>query len=120
MSILSILLNLQPGCHNPTPLEDRHPVGQPKLGTSPLGYVRTSSTDIHVLYVKSSTVICVPYVQLIAYVPYRDPPRGPAYVQLAAYVLYHVPPRGPTHYVYIPMPLTLMLSDLSQLTRTCP
>jgi hypothetical protein len=38
----------------------------PKPGMSPLGHVPTSSSGI-----------CIPYVQLAAYVPYRVPPRGP-------------------------------------------
>jgi hypothetical protein len=30
MSILSILLNIEPGCHNPPPLEDLVLIGQPQ------------------------------------------------------------------------------------------
>jgi hypothetical protein len=91
-SILSILLSLEPGCHNAPPL--RRPTSSSvnlKPGTSPLGHFYTSST-----------VICV------------------SYVHIAAYVSYCVPPIGPTHHAYVPTSLTHMPPYPSQLTRTCP
>jgi hypothetical protein len=63
MSILSILLSIELGCHNPPPQKTDILVGQPQVRNIPLDHVCTSSTDIH-----------VPYVQLAAYVPYRVPP----------------------------------------------
>jgi hypothetical protein len=79
ISILSILLNLESGCHNPHPPLRRSmsPSPNPKLGTSPLSHVHTFITDI-----------CILYIKLVAYVPYR------------------VPPRGPTHHAYVSISLT--------------
>jgi hypothetical protein len=70
MSILSILLSLESGYHNP-PLEDRRPhrstpsQKRPRLTTFVLAYARTSPLNHVYMY---STDIRVSYVQLAAYV----------------------------------------------------
>jgi hypothetical protein len=74
-----------------TPLEDRRPRrSTPSQERPPLGHVRTSSTDIHVLYVR-----------------------------LAVYVLYRIPPRGPTRHAYVATSLTRTSPYPSKLIRTC-
>jgi hypothetical protein len=91
MSILSILLSLELGCHNPPP-PLRRPTSSSvnaKPGMSPLGHVGTSSAGIRVLY-----------IQLVAYIPYR------------------VPLRGPTRHAYVSTSMTCTPPYPSQLTRT--
>jgi hypothetical protein len=89
MSILSILLNIETGCHNPPLRRPTSSSVNSKPETFHLGHVRTSST-----------IIYVPYVQLAACIPYC------------------VPHRGLTRYAYVPTSLTRTSSYPSQLTRT--
>jgi hypothetical protein len=52
MSILSIIVSLEPACHNPPPLRrPTSPLVNPKLRMSYLGHVHMPSTDIHIPYV---------------------------------------------------------------------
>jgi hypothetical protein len=83
VSILSIVLSLSQNVII-------HPLRRPKPGTT-LVHICMSSTDI-----------CVPYVQLAAYVSYR------------------VPPGGPTCYAYVPTSLTRTPPYPSQPTCTRP
>jgi hypothetical protein len=80
MNILSIILSLKSECHNPPLRRPTSPSVNPKSRISPLDYVCTSSTDIH-----------IPYIQLAACIPY------------------HVPPRGLTRHTYVPTSLNRML-----------
>jgi hypothetical protein len=90
--ILSIILNLEPGCHNSPLRRSTSSSVNPKPEMSPLlGHIYMSSTGI--------------------YVPY---------ILLATYVIYLVPSIGPTCHAYIPTFSTRTLLYPSQLAPTLP